>query len=104
MHRIFTLKEKGLVKEAEGAYTRALDIIEKLLNHPDLEGRTGEIKMLKDYLKQSMENEQVQFLKKNGRSTFPRTRIGCFLTWKRNDRVHKTSLTFLSYANYFYET
>ena len=64
VNRIFTLKEKGLTKEVEGAYNRAMGIVEKLLNHPDLAGRTGEIKMLKDYLEQSMRSKDTQFLKK----------------------------------------
>lgn len=70
VNRIFTLKEKGLVKESEGAYARAMGIVEKLLNHPDLEGRTAEIKMLRDYLKQSMESEQVQSFKKEWQGYF----------------------------------
>lgn len=70
VHRIFILKEKGLLKEAEGAYVRAMGIVEKLLSHPDLEGRTGEIKMLKDYLEQSMKSECVQFLKKEWQGYF----------------------------------
>ncbi|MDE1988523.1 MAG: hypothetical protein KGI39_02375 [Patescibacteria group bacterium] len=70
VHRIFTLKEKGLFKEAEGAYARASDIIEKLLNHPDLQGRTGEIKILRDYLEQSMKSEHSQSLKKEWQGYF----------------------------------
>ena len=70
VHRIFTLKEKGLLKEAEGALTRALGIVEKLLNHPDLEGRTEEIKMLKDYLEQSVKGERVQLLKEEWQRYF----------------------------------
>lgn len=70
VNRIFTLKEKGLLKEADGAYARAMSIVEKLLNHPDLEGRTEEIKMLKDYLEQSMKSENAQFLKKEWRGYF----------------------------------
>lgn len=70
VNRIFTLKEKGQLKEAEGAYTRAMGIVEKLLNHPDLEGRTGEIKMLKDYLEQSMKSEHAQSLKKEWQGYF----------------------------------
>ena len=58
------MKEKGLFKDAEGAYARAMSIVEKLLNHPEIEGRTGEIKMLKDYLEQSMKSENAQSLKK----------------------------------------
>lgn len=70
VNRIFTLKEKGLLKEAEGAYIRAMGIVEKLLNHPELEGRTGEIKILKDYLEQSMTSDRAQFLKKEWQSYF----------------------------------
>ncbi len=70
VNRIFTLKEKGLLKEAEGAYTRAMGIIDKLSSHPDLEGRTGEIKMLKDYLEQSMKSDCAQFLKKEWQRYF----------------------------------
>ncbi|MBM2818074.1 MAG: hypothetical protein HW401_664 [Parcubacteria group bacterium] len=70
VHRIFTLKEKGLLKEADGALNRALGIIEKLLNHPDLEGRTEEIKMLKGYLEQSAKGERVQFLKEEWQRYF----------------------------------
>ena len=64
VNRIFILKEKGLLKEAERAYARAMDIVEKLLSHPDLEGRTGEIEILKDYLEQSMISARARFLKK----------------------------------------
>ena len=64
VNRIFTLKEKGLLKEAERAYARAMDIVEKLLSHPDLEGRTGEIKILKYYLEQSMIIDHARFFKK----------------------------------------
>lgn len=70
VNRIFTLKEKGLLKEAEGAYARAIGIVDKLLNHPGLEGRTGEIKMLKDYLEQSMTSEHLQVLKKEWQGYF----------------------------------
>jgi hypothetical protein len=70
VNRIFILKEKGLLKEAEGAYARAMDIVEKLLSHPDLEGRTGEIKILKDYLDQSMKNDRIRFLKKEWQNYF----------------------------------
>ena len=64
VHRIFTLKEKGLTKESEAAYARAIGIVDKLLKHPDLEGRTGEVKILKDYLEQSVRSDRVQFFKK----------------------------------------
>lgn len=70
VHRIFTLKEKGLLKEAEEAYHRAMDIVEKLLNHPDLEGRTGEIKMLKNYLEKSVKSDRSQFFKKEWQGYF----------------------------------
>jgi len=70
VNRIFILKEKGLLKEAKRAYSRAMGIIDKLLSHPDLEGRTGEIKMLKDYLEQSMKNDRTQFLKKEWQNYF----------------------------------
>ena len=64
------MKEKGLFKDAEGAYARAMSIVEKLLNHPEIEGRTGEIKMLKDYLEQSMKSENAQSLKKEWQGYF----------------------------------
>lgn len=70
VNRIFTLKENGMLKEAEGAYVRSLGIIEKLLNHSELKGRTGEIKMLKDYLEQSMISDRAQFLKKEWQRYF----------------------------------
>ena len=70
VNRIFILKEKGLLKEAERAYARAMDIVEKLLSHPDLEGRTGEIKILKDYLEQSMISDRARFLKKEWKRYF----------------------------------
>lgn len=57
INRIFSLKEKGLFKESEEAHSRSLDIIEKLLKHPDLEGRTQEIEILRNYLEQSLEKE-----------------------------------------------
>lgn len=70
VNRIFTLKEKGLTREAEGAYLRATDIIEKLLTHPELEGRTDEIKILRDYLEQSLTSERTEFLKKEWQGYF----------------------------------
>ncbi|MEK9182202.1 MAG: hypothetical protein AAB781_01275 [Patescibacteria group bacterium] len=70
VNRIFTLKEKGLTKESEAAYARAISIIDKLLKHPDLEGRAEEIKILKDYLEQSMRSNRVQFLKKEWQGYF----------------------------------
>lgn len=70
VQRIFTLKEKGLMREAEGAYVRAMDIVDKLLNHPNLERETEEIKMLKNYLEQSMISEPTQSLKKEWQEYF----------------------------------
>ena len=70
VNRIFILKEKGLLKEADGAYYRAMGIVEKILSHPDLEGRTGEIKILKDYLEQSMISDRARFLKKEWEGYF----------------------------------
>lgn len=70
VNRIFTLKEKGLSKDAEGAYARAMSIVEKLLNHPEIEGGTEEIKMLKNYLEQSMRSENAQSLKKEWQEYF----------------------------------
>lgn len=70
INRIFTLKERGLSREAEDAHIRARDIIEKLLNHPDIEGGTQEIKILKDYLEQSVRSERVQFFKKEWQGYF----------------------------------
>ncbi|KKR46936.1 MAG: hypothetical protein UT90_C0014G0025 [Parcubacteria group bacterium GW2011_GWA1_40_21] len=70
VNRIFILKEKGLLKEAERAYARAMDIVEKLLSHPDLEGRTWEIEILKDYLEQSMISDRVRFFKQEWQRYF----------------------------------
>lgn len=59
VERIFSLKKKGMDKEAGEAYVRALDIIEKLTKHPELLNRTGEIKLLKDYLEESLKNKSA---------------------------------------------
>lgn len=70
VNRIFVLKEKGLLKEAGEAHARANGIIEKLFSHPELEGRTEEVRMLKDYLEQSLESERTEFLKKEWQGYF----------------------------------
>lgn len=70
INRIFTLKEKGLLKEAEEARARALAIIEKLEAHPDLAGRTAEIDIIKNYLDQSLEKERLVSSKKEWQAYF----------------------------------
>lgn len=56
VNRIFVLKGGKFDNEAKSAYARSMSIIEKLLNHPDLIGRTQEIEMLKNYLEESFKN------------------------------------------------
>lgn len=70
VHRIFVLKEKGLFDEANKAHIRAIGIIEKLLIHPELEGRTEEIEILKNYLEESVRREKIQFFKEEWRKYF----------------------------------
>ncbi len=70
VERIFSLKKKGMDKEAESAYTRALKIVDKLLEHPELSGRTGELELLKNYLEESFKNEQTATVQKEWRNYF----------------------------------
>lgn len=70
MNRIFTLKEKGLLKEADEARSRAKDIIERLEEHPDLAGRTAEIDIIKNYLDQSLEKERLVLSQKEWQAYF----------------------------------
>lgn len=64
VNRIFSLKEKGLSRGADAAYARAAAIVEKLLSHTELAGRTQEIQILKNYLESSFRSESAQFFKK----------------------------------------
>ena len=70
INRIFTLKEKGLMKGSEEALARATAIIEILEKHPDIKGRTQEIEMLASYLGQSINQERIDLSKKEWQAYF----------------------------------
>lgn len=70
INRIFTLKEKGLLKESNEALARATAIIEILEKHPDLKSRTQEIEMLANYLGQSIREERTDLSKKEWQAYF----------------------------------
>ncbi|MDO8664961.1 MAG: hypothetical protein Q7K44_05485 [Candidatus Liptonbacteria bacterium] len=50
MSQLFSYVDKGELKLLESAALRARKIIDELLIHPDMEGRTGEIEILKDII------------------------------------------------------
>lgn len=70
VERIFSLKKRGMEEESKEAYARALNIIEKLISHRELSGRTGEIKLLKNYLGESIKNLQDQVIQEEWRNYF----------------------------------
>lgn len=63
--QIFSHVEKGEFKMAESSATRAVKIIDELLKHSEMRGRTGEIEILKEVIKDAFSQRRRFKVKKS---------------------------------------